>query len=266
MSWTLFKANIKANRGIWIIMCIVFSFYVAIILTMFDPNGIETLNEMLKMMPEAFVRALNFQQLGNTLLTFITGYLYGFLIFLFPMVLSIVVNHHLVASHVDRGSMSYLLSTPNSRTKIALTQALFSIVSITAFFMFIVVFTILLTHMMFPGELETGKYILVNIYALLMYYAIGGIGFLSSCIFNESKYSLGFGMGIPLGFLVLQMLGNTGEELEWIKNFSMYTLFNPDKLIANEAFAYIGMAIFLGIAIVLYICGIAVFNKKDMLI
>lgn len=264
MSWTLFKANIKAIRTVWIIMTCVFCFYVSIIVSMFDPEGIDALVEMLEMMPEAMISAFGFTELGTTLLTFIVGYLYGFLILLFPMIISIVVNHRIIASHIDKGSMAFLLATPNSRIKIAFTQAAFSIISITTFFIVIVPVGILVAQSMYPGALEIGKFIMVNFYALILYYAIGGIGFLASCISNDSKQSLGIGVGFPVGFLVIQMLGNTGQEINWIKNFSMYTLFNPSRLIDGESFAYIGMAVLFTIAVTLYSSAIIIFNKRDL--
>ena len=62
MSWTLFKANIKNNRLIWIIMTSIFSMYLIIIISMYDPDGAEVLNEMLKTLPEGLVNALGFNE------------------------------------------------------------------------------------------------------------------------------------------------------------------------------------------------------------
>ena len=264
MSWALFKANIRTSRFIWILMTCIFCFYLAIIIGMFDPAGADAINEMIAMMPEYLINAFGFGQLGSTLLTFVTGYIYGFLVLMFPMVISIVINHRVIASHVDKGSMAYLLASPNSRVKIATTQAVFSITSITAFFIFITTFAIIISEAMFPGEMEVGKFIMVNIYALLMYYTIGGIGFFASCIANESKVSLGIGVGLPMAFLVLQMLGGVDEKLSWIGNLSLYALFDPDKLIVGDSFAYVGMAIFILLAIALYSFGISIFNKRDL--
>jgi ABC-2 type transport system permease protein len=117
---------------------------------------------------------------------------------------------------------------------------------------------------MFPGHLEVGKYLALNFYALLQYYAISGICFFASCISNESKHSIGLGAGIPIAFVVLQMLGNSGEKISWISNLSLYRLFNPDKLFTGDAFAYISMLIFASLSLLLYSGGIAIFNKRDL--
>ena len=265
MSWPLFKSNIKTNRTIWIIITLIFIFYFSTIGSVYDPQGSQELDDMMKIMPKELVDAFGFNTIGTTLLTMLASFMYGILLFIFPLIISIVVNHRLLARHIDRGSMAYLLATPNSRKKVAFTQALFSLTSITAFFVLITIFGILICEGMFPGELEIGKFIFLNFYALLMYFAIGGIGFFASCIATESKHSLGLGIGIPVGFLVLQMLGNsTGSN--WIGNLSMYALFDPNKLVKGDSFIYIGMIAFILIAATLYTVGIAIFNKRDLYI
>lgn len=264
MSWALFMANIKSNRTIWIIMTCIFCFYLSFMVSMYDPNGLDAWEDMLSAMPEGFLRAVGWDFLGSTLLATLATTMYGFLLFMFPLVISIVVNHRIIASHVDRGSMAYLLATPNSRTKISLTQALFSMASMTVFFTVATIFGILVSQAMFPGELEVGRFVLLNLYALLVYFALGGIGFLASCVASESKFSLGFGLGIPAGFLILQMLGNASDNFYWIRNLTLLTLFDPAKLIDGDGFAYIAMAIFALLAAALYGGGIAIFNKRDM--
>ncbi|MGI6359127.1 MAG: ABC transporter permease subunit [Bacillota bacterium] len=264
MSWTLFKANIRNTRAIWIIMTAIFCLYFVMVTWMYDPEGAETLQEMLQMLPEALINAFGFSDMGASLTSFIANYMYGFLVFLFPMVISIVVNHKLLAAHIDKGSMAYLLATPNSRLKIAKTQLSFSLASITLFFVLITIVGTLVCQAAFPGALDIGKFIQLNLYALVTYYAIGGIGFFASCIANESKHSLGIGVGLPVAFLALQMLGDVGEKFSWVGNLSLYALFDPNKLLEGSSFAYVGMAVLAAIAIALYSAGVAYFNRRDL--
>lgn len=263
MSFTILKANIKANRFIWIILTAIFSFYISTLISMFDPDSMEAFAGMLDMMPQELVEALGIK-FGTTLVTFLSGVLYTMLIFIFPMILSITVNHRLLASHVEKGSIAYLITTSHSRNKVAVTQAVFSLASITLMFIVITLVGLLVAAVLFPGLMEVGRFILLNVYALLLYYTIGGIGFFVSCLSNESKYSLGLGAGIPIAFVVLQMLGNSGEKLSWIGKLSLLALFDPDRLFAGDAFAYIGMAIFFILAAIFYIGGIMIFNRRDL--
>ena len=99
-----------------------------------------------------------------------------------------------------------------------------------------------------------------------MHLFIGGICFLSSCIFSDTKYSVAFGAGIPIFMYVLQMLANVGGSAEKVKYFTFFTLFNPDGIIVGESSAIVGIfTLFVG-AIILYILGIIVFERKDLYI
>lgn len=264
MSWALFKADIKANRTIWIIMTIIFFLYFAIMVSMYDPGGLEAWEDMLAMMPEGFLRAVGWDMMESSLLAVLGTTMYGFLIYLFPMVISIVVNHRLMAAHIDKGSMAYLLSTPNSRVKIATTQAAFSLASATVFFTLAAILGTVISQAMFPGELEIGRFILLNFYALLLYYAIGGIGFFASCIAGESMHSLGLGIGLPGAFLVLQMLGNSTDKLSWIGNLSLFSLFSSERLIEGSSFVWFAMIALAVLAAALYAGGVAAFKRRDL--
>lgn len=264
MSFPLFISNIKSNRTTWLIMLAVYSFYYSIIISMYDPEGLDAWDEMLGMMPEGFVQAFGWDMMGSTLTAMIGTALYGFLVYLFPMVVSIVVNHRLLATHIDKGSMAYLLATPNSRKTIAVTQAMFSLASITLFFTLVTGVGIGISEAMFPGELEIRTFILLNLYTIVNYFAIGGIGFLASSIAHESKHSLGIGIGLPMGFLVLQMLGNSDPDISWVGNLSMFALFDPGKLIdGNTGFVFLSMGALLAIAALLYGVGINWFTRRD---
>lgn len=263
MSFTLFKADIKANRFIWLLITIIYSFYAVILVSMFDPENVDAMAEMMEIIPEGLLSAGGFT-FGTTLLTHISGFLYSMLLYLFPLIITVIVNHRLIASHIDKGSMAYLLSTSVSRTQVAITQAIFSILSITLVFTVITIVQIIVSVSMFPGELEIGQFILLNIYAMLLYYAISGICFFASSLSNEARYSLGLGAGVPIAFVVLEMLGSIGEKTSWLGNLSIFTLFDPDRLFAGDTFAYIGMAVLGTIAVVLYAGGIALFKKRDL--
>ena len=67
-------------------------------------------------MPE-IMSAFGMANTGSTLTEFLSNYLYGFLLLVFPMILEIILANKLVVKYVDIGSMAYLLSTPNSRNK-----------------------------------------------------------------------------------------------------------------------------------------------------
>lgn len=259
----LLKATIKQNYMVFIIILAVLMLYLPIIILMYDPATQDSLNDILKLLPQGLVSAMGYDNLGVTLMDFIGGYFYGFLILLLPGIYTIIICNRCIASHVDKGSMAYLLSTPNRRTKIAITQALFIIASTTLMIALITLAGILYSNILFPGELDISGFLLLNLGALLLYYAVTGIGFFASCLFNDTKNSLLVGAGFPVAFLVLQMISDAGEKARFLKYFTLFTLFDPDEIIRGGNFLPQFIALFI-IFLVMYGLGIYVFDKKDL--
>ena len=128
--------------------------YLPIIIAMYDPATQDSLEEVLNLLPQGLISAMGFNNLGTSLLDFISSYFYGLLILLLPMIYTIIICNRSIASHVDKGSMAYLLSTANKRTTIARTQALFIIVSTSIMIGIVTLVGIILSNIMFPGKLD----------------------------------------------------------------------------------------------------------------
>lgn len=262
-SKSLFKATVKQNYLVFLIVLAVLMLYLPIIISMYDPATQDSLNEVLDMMPQGLIAAMGFSDIGGRLIDFIGSYFYGFLILLLPMIYTIIACNRSMASHVDKGSMAYLLSTPNTRSKIARTQSLYIIVSITIMLALVTLIGVLLSISIFPGELDLYRFLLLNLGALLLYYALTGIGFFSSCLFNDTKNSLMVGAGLPVAFLVIQMISDVGEKTSFLKYITIFTLFDSNKIVSGGVFMPQFISL-LSIAIVMYGSGLYMFSKRDL--
>ena len=264
MNKTLFKANIKSNWGIFVFVAGMLLIYVTTSIGMFDPEGAEAMKAMMQALPEGMIKAFGFDELGTDLTSYLGGYLYGFIFLVFPLIYTSFLANKLVAKHVDSGSMAYLLSTPNSRVEIILTQALYLIFSL--FIMFVIELTILISmaEVLFPGHLEIGKFLSLNLLTFMVLVVVGAISFLFSCIFNETKNSITFGAGIPIIFFVLKMVSEISEKVEFLKYFSIYSLVNPDKIMNNGSYTTTVCLILFAVVVILYGSAIYIFDKKSL--
>lgn len=264
ISKPLFKQTFKSSYKLLIVFMAVLTMYMSIIVTMYDPNGNDIMQQMMDMKLEGFASAFGFDIPDSTLIGFLSSYFYGFIIIMFPMIFDIIMANKLISKQVDKGSMSNLLSTTNTRNKISVTYMAFMLSSVTFLIAFNTIIGIIVSETNFKGQLDIPKFILLNFGALLLHFAISGICFFASCIFNETKNSLAFGAGIPIAFFLIQMLGNMGGKLEKFKYFTMFTLFNPDSIIEGDASAFISLIVLFVISVALYVGGIYIFNKKDL--
>ena len=264
ISLPLLRATAKNNYIIWSIFAFILALYVSIIISMFDPDTLRSMNAYLETLPPQLVTAMHFESTDPSLLGFLAAYFYGFLILLFPLAYSIIMADRMIAKYVDNGSMAFLLSTPNSRIKIALTQAVFLLSSLLLLIGFVALIGIVVSQALFPNELDIPRFITLNLGAVLLYSALSGIGFFTSCLFNESKYSLAWGGGILVAFLLIQMLASTDEQLSNLKYLSLITLFDPNEIIAGGGNVQSALLALGSIALVLYSSGVYIFSKKDL--
>ena len=134
MNISLFKFDIKRNYILFLVITGVLLLYMNIITGMYDPNGMEVMQELasMKMGGGDLMKIMGFdfgENLQPTLVKYLSQYFYGFLIFMFPMIYVISISNRLIAKSVDNGSIAFILSTPNTRMKIWLTHAIFLVVS-----------------------------------------------------------------------------------------------------------------------------------------
>lgn len=266
MNSALLKTTFKSNLLIMIIIALVLLMYTSIMVNMFDPENAGSMADLMELMPESLMKAMGFADIPTDLTSFIANYLYGFIYVMFPMIYIIIVANNLVAKHVDRGSMVYLLSTPNSRIKIISTQALFMLVSLTVIFIFEVLMTIMISDMSFKGLLEINKYLMLNLITLLVTFAISSISFFFSCIFSQTKYSLAFGGGVPIAFFVIKMLSGADPSLERLQYFSLYSFIEVNKIFNNDNFVILSSLFLIVITCIFYVLGIIIFKKRSLII
>lgn len=261
---TLLKQNIKNNYKLFLVFCGILLMYFSIMITMFDPEREDAIRAMMNVLPQEMTNALNFNLLDTTLIGFMASYLYGFLVIMFPMIYIIIVSNRMMAKHVDSGSMAYLLATPNDRKNIALTQLTFLAGSIFLLIAYITVMGYLLAEGFFPGSLDKKIFFDLNLGAFALHFAFGGIGFLASSFFNETKHSLAFGGGIPILFFLISTLANVGGKLENLKYGTILTFYNNADILNQIQGIYLNFSILFAIGFICYTFGVVIFNKKDL--
>lgn len=253
ISFPLFKQTAKANGLIWIVLTAV----TAILLVQFA--GLEMTQNLLFLI------------------------FYGVMATLLPAVFILISSNKLFASQVDRGSMAYVLSTPTRRSKVAMTQMVFSVLTIVLMFAITTIAHIAVNTNSplslelagsgagitgLTGDLTTGMIVKVNLSAMVVCLAMSGVCYMFSAIFNQSKYSLGFSgtfVGVSVLANMMAMFGSLGvEALENFKYVSICTLYDYQSILTGGDDWIVKGAVALAIAVVTYLVGSVWFCKKDL--
>ena len=121
MNLTLYRREMKGSIRLLLIFGAVMTLYISIIISMYDPEMMKTLDNFAEVMPD-LMASVGMKAHASNLLGFMVSYLYGFILLIFPMVFSILRGNALIARYVDKGSMLSLVAAPVKRCTIAFTQ------------------------------------------------------------------------------------------------------------------------------------------------
>jgi ABC-2 type transport system permease protein len=263
MNLILLKTTFKKN---WILMLIfigVLVMYLAVMVAMFDPEDMNALNEMISIFPEELMKAFGFSSLVTDLTAYLASWLYGMLMTALPVVYCIILGNRLVAKMVDNGSLAYLLSTPVSRVKIILTQGLYAILSVISMFGILTLFGVLICEISFSGHLDVRAFVQLNITTALVNILAIMIAFFISCLFNESGLSSGSSSGVLIGFLLMNMIGGSSEQLEILKKLSIYGMYDPVEIVRGAQTIWLNTGLCL-VSLILLVVSVLVFKRKQL--
>ena len=200
---------------------------------------------------------------------------------LLPIVYSILTANSLVAEQVESGSLAFTLSSPIKRKAIIISKAFYLIFAITSMYLLTFLFSVIGREIGIAiggtdfieslTVLDLAKYALGS---YLVSLAISGICFLSSSIFNKTKYAIGIGGGISIFFLVASILGLFGSEvmplalridsMNFFNYLTIIRLFDVQSILTNnDLFFYLLIPLIL-ISLIAYSVACIIFTKKDL--
>lgn len=174
---------------------------------------------------------------------------------------AITVANKLVASEVDKGTMSYTLNTPVTRKQVIFTKLLFYIASLMLMATLTGAIGTIVNAIGGYGYAMDTFWLLIFGYFLLGF-ALGGICFFASCWFNKSSNSLMVGAGFSIAFFLFDTL-SAFDTFSFLQYLSLNSLFDTSAIIAGSGFAW-GLVGLFAIGTVLYIIGLVKFLKKDL--
>lgn len=259
----LYKREMKSSMKLLLIFAAIITLYVSVIISMYEPKLAKLLDGYVELMPQ-LMSAVGMKAGATSLLGFMCSYLYGFILLFFPMLFCILRGNGLISRYVEKQSIVSLMAAPVKRRTIVVTQMVVLVGGILILDVYSTILEIGCAEHFFPGELAIEKLLILNAGLLCLHLFIGGICFLASCACADTKYSIGFGAGIPVLMYVLQMLANVGGKAEKAKYFTFFTLFCPEGMIAVESNAIMGTVVLFVLGMALFILGVSVFCKKDL--
>lgn len=175
-------------------------------------------------------------------------------------------SNKLIASWVDNGSFSYVMSAPLKRRTVFTTQGLFLILSVAAMYMLFFI-TGLVAFAVWGQFMDTSTFFMLNLGSFLLNMVISGIAYFATCCFNSAGAATSIGTGLPLAFFLLYVVSaffGSNKLLGYCKYLTINSLYNPSGIIAGNSEMIWQFLLMFGMAAVLFLAGAVVFKKKDL--
>ncbi|UNL86797.1 ABC transporter permease subunit [Priestia koreensis] len=266
MNFHLLKANIKSQSKNLSTYALGSLMYLWILIWVF-PSIVSTkgINELINSLPDNFLQATGLEGGITELNSYLAGEYYGLIFLLLLTIFSIVVSTQLVAQLVDRGAMAYLLTTPSSRVRVVTTQAVTLIIGLVTVVLFNYVGGIVGASLFLEKhQINTSVFLKINIMGGMLFLLVCAYSFFFSCVLNDEKYAMGASAGLTLFFYGLDMFGKLSEDLEWLRNISIFGLFRPQEIVAGKYEIGTSSILLLLASLVTFILSIVLFKKRDL--
>ncbi|MED0661552.1 ABC transporter permease subunit [Geobacillus thermodenitrificans] len=264
MNVSLYKQMLKAQTKTIIGYSTGSAFYIVLVAAIYPSLAdSKIINHYLQQLPSGFLKAFNITGMGN-LLEFIAGEYYGLLFLLLGSIYCITAANQLLARPIDRGSMAYLLATPNSRQTIVFTQALVLLTGLAAIILTSAAAGFAADAWLVTNDaLHQKRFLAINVSGFLLFFAISGYSFFFCAIANDEKRALSLSGGITVLFYSFDLIGKLTEKAEWLRYGSIFAAFEPGAIAQGQA-EWLPSCLLLAIGVISYTAGIVTFSKRDL--
>jgi ABC-2 type transport system permease protein len=267
MNPSLFFSTLKTNGKSIFSYAFGSAFYVLLIMWIYPSIAKSSaLDEVMKQMPKNYLSAFGFDGgMPKDLSGFLAGEFYGLLFILILLIYSVILSSQLMVRLVDRGSMTYLLSTSVSRTRIALSQALILVFGLLIITLFTIVTVLIGSGLIIEdSHLNVSNFIQMNIVGFLLFFVVSGYSFFFSCVLNDEKRALSISGGLSVVFFAINLVAKMSTDFDWLKYFTIFSAFNPTE-IAKGTVDILPISLVLGgSGIILFSLAIFIFRKRDL--
>lgn len=259
------KYLVLSNKVVWVAITFVLMFYMSTIMMMYDPTTVDAMMGYIEALPEAMIKALNFQMVDFSFLGFLSGYYYGFLAMTFPLIFSMMFTYKVVAKTIDNNSITHLLTSGRSRLTLILHAWFTYAIILACMITLLVAVSHFMAGMMFEGVTLDVRFLYVNLYLYGFHLMMGTLMMMFSAILPNASLALGAIIGVPLMSMIFDMVARLGEDFFWLRLVSLHTLFDADKVVLQESILS-QSGIMIGLTLLFLILTLIGFKKRDIIV
>lgn len=264
MNAALFRYSCKRALPLWLAFTALMSLYAFAVVRAYDPATGAALASVSQALPQQALTMLGIPDGFANFTSFIVSYLYGMLLLALPMLFTVILSVQLMARPISRGTMSYLLASPNSRKCIAATQRNVLVCSLLLMIAVCCGVTIALCEYFYPGYFALRHFMLLSVCVFALQFAFAGMCFFFSCQCRGSGRALAVSAAACVLFYTIRLLANLGGSFSFLQYLTPYSLLNPSGIMNTDLRACLLPLILLFLGVILFALASRVFRRRAM--
>lgn len=262
----MFKREMKINLKSFIIWtCILIGLFLVVFLvypSIITSENMEMMDEMMKMFPEEMLKAFN---MDISSIDSAFGWLKteGFVfVLLITGVYSGILGFNILLKEESDKTIEYLNSVPVTRKKIVINKILCGLLYIILMVVAIGIFNFIGLYL--SGDFDRKSYILLSITPIFSSIVIFAVCLFLSTFTHKTKKTMGISLGLVFASYFLNIISEMGENTEFLKYISIFTLADIRNVIIDGAINPLMIAISVGMTTLFIIFTIIRYDKKEL--
>lgn len=263
----MFKREMKINFKsflIWLVVLIIIFLIVYLMYpSIMKSENVNMINEMMKIFPEEVLKAFNFDISSmDSAYGWLKSEGFVFILLIVGCYAGTLGSNLLLKEENDK-TIEYLNSLPVTRNKIVLSKVLAGVIYIILMVVLLGIFNYICLTL--SGDFDEKQYLLLSLTPLFSSIVIYFATMFLSTFTHKTKRMLGVGLGIVLISYVLQMFSTMGENTEFLKYFSVFTLADIRNVIINTAINPLLVLLSIGLSLLFLLLIVLRYNKKELI-
>lgn len=257
--------KIKGQKNSIIYYALGLFLYTWLLVGMFPSMQKADMEQLTKSMPEEMMKFFG----GDGFLSYskIEGFLsLEYLSFFFILIICFYLGSSAgstIAGSIEKKTIDFDLSQPVTRTKYALSSFLVGVIN-SAILVVFNTFAIWLLCKLYDIDISDKGLAAFGITATFFVWAIYGIAALLTSLFKSKLSVVLVTVVLTLGFYIFTSLSNIIEKLKDYDQFSLFYLYNPQKLLESGKINWTHIEILAAILVTGVVSSLIIFNRKDL--
>ena len=268
MNAAVYRSSLKQNRKF--LSGIIISVVTLIVcLSALFPNisSGSSYADLLKTLPAGMLNAIGMKGNVGSFNDYLNMNFYNSIYLYILMAYVIVFTADLISKPMEDTSLAYYLNSPVSRKKFLYSQAAVLGTGLLATCVVSVAFGIA-SRQIFAGghSFSTAEFVKCNVMLGCIFLFLGSVSVLLGAVSRKAGEAVAYGSTVIITEYFLDMLVKISNQVSWMKYFTVFTLYDIDRIKNSVAFWGLACGILIAASCAVTMISAELFRRRDLYI